>query len=68
MNCHKILGCSGISRVDFILDSAGAPYVLEINTMPGMTSTSLVPMAAEAAGISFDLLVEIILDSAKLKI
>ncbi len=68
MNCHKILGCSGISRVDFILDSAGTPYVLETNTMPGMTSTSLVPMAANAVGISFDLLVEIILDSAKLKI
>jgi D-alanine-D-alanine ligase len=68
MNCHKILGCSGISRVDFILDSASTPYVLEINTMPGMTSTSLVPMAASAVGISFDLLVEIILDSAKLKI
>ncbi|MEE8324405.1 MAG: D-alanine--D-alanine ligase [Candidatus Humimicrobiaceae bacterium] len=68
MNCHKILGCSGISRVDFILDSEGTPYVLEINTMPGMTSTSLVPMAASAVGISFDLLVEIILDSAKLKI
>ncbi len=68
MNCHKILGCSGISRVDFILDSACTPYVLEINTMPGMTSTSLVPMAASAVGISFDLLVEIILDSAKLKI
>ncbi len=68
MNCHKILGCSGISRVDFILDSAGTPYVLEINTMPGMTATSLVPMAASAVGISFDLLVEIILDSAKLKI
>ena len=68
MNCHKILGCSGISRVDFILDSADTPYVLEINTMPGMTSTSLIPMAADAVGISFDLLVEIILDSAKLKI
>ena len=68
MNCHKILGCCGISRVDFILDGAGTPYVLEINTMPGMTSTSLVPMAADAVGISFDLLVEIILDSAKLKI
>lgn len=68
MSCHKILGCSGISRVDFILDTESIPYVLEINTMPGMTSTSLVPMAADAAGISFDLLVEIILDSAKLKI
>ena len=68
MDCHKILGCSGISRVDFILNGEGIPYVLEINTMPGMTSTSLVPMAADAAGINFDLLIEIILDSAKLKI
>ncbi|MFC2144898.1 D-alanine--D-alanine ligase [Actinomycetota bacterium] len=68
MNCHKVLGCCGISRVDFILDNNNTPYVLEINTMPGMTSTSLVPMAAAAAGINFDLLVEIILDSAKLKI
>jgi D-alanine-D-alanine ligase len=68
LSCHKILGCSGISRVDFILDSGNLPHVLEINTMPGMTSTSLVPMAADAAGISFDLLVEIILDSARIKI
>ena len=68
VNCHRTLGCSGISRVDFILDSNNTPYVLEINTMPGMTSTSLVPKAANAAGISFDFLVEIILDSAKLKI
>jgi len=68
LNCHNMLGCSGISRVDFILDSSNIPYVLEINTMPGMTSTSLVPMAADAAGISFDFLVEIILDSAKLNI
>lgn len=67
-DCHRTMGCSGISRVDFILDSNNIPYVLEINTMPGMTSTSLVPMAADAAGISFDFLVEIILDSAKLKI
>lgn len=66
--CHQIFGCCGISRVDFILDRQEVPYVLELNTMPGMTSTSLVPMAAEAAGIGFDHLVEIILDSADLKI
>ena len=68
MNCHKILGCSGISGVTVKINKVGIPYVLEINTMPGMTTTSLVPMAAAAAGINFDLLVEIILDSAKLKI
>ncbi|MCD4671007.1 MAG: D-alanine--D-alanine ligase [Actinomycetia bacterium] len=66
--CHRVLECCGISRVDFILDDKEVPYVLEINTMPGMTSTSLVPMAAAAAGMGFDLLVEIILDSADLKI
>jgi len=66
--CHKMLFCCGISRVDFILDSNDIPYVLEVNTMPGMTSTSLVPMAADAADIEFDHLIEIILDSADLKI
>ncbi len=68
LKCHRILGCCGISRVDFILDEDEVPYVLEVNTMPGMTSTSLVPMAADAAGIGFDHLIEIILDSADLKI
>lgn len=66
--CHKTLSCRGLSRVDFILDSNDIPYVLEVNTMPGMTSTSLVPMAACAADIKFDHLIEIILDSADLKI
>ncbi len=64
---HKVLECSGISRVDFILDSGNNAYTMELNTMPGMTTTSLVPKAAKAAGIDFDLLVEIILDSASLK-
>lgn len=68
LTCHKILSCCGLSRVDFILDSNDIPYVLEVNTMPGMTSTSLVPMAADAAGIEFDQLIEIILDSAELKV
>ena len=66
--CHKKLSCCGISRIDFILDDNEVPYVLEANTMPGMTSTSLVPMAAAAASIKFDHLIEIILDSVGLKI
>ncbi|HAJ94919.1 MAG TPA: D-alanine--D-alanine ligase [Actinobacteria bacterium] len=66
--CHKMFSCCGLSRVDFILDSNNTPYVLEVNTMPGMTSTSLVPMAAGEADIEFDHLIEIILDSADLKV
>jgi len=50
-------GASGWGRVDFIVDPAGGPFLLEINTVPGMTDHSLVPMAARAAGISFDELV-----------
>ena len=68
VKCHRVLECSGISRVDFILDSYENAYVFELNTMPGMTATSLVPKAAKAAGINFDLLVEIILDLANLKV
>jgi D-alanine-D-alanine ligase len=58
VNAHRILGCRDISRVDFILDQAGTPNVLEINTIPGFTSHSLVPKAAAAAGISFEKLVD----------
>jgi len=68
VKCHKVLECSGISRVDFMLDDQNDAYAFELNTMPGMTATSLVPKAAGAAGIGFDLLVEIILDSASLKV
>jgi D-alanine-D-alanine ligase len=68
LKCHRVLGCRGISRVDFMLDDHSNAYVFELNTMPGMTARSLVPKAAEAAGIDFALLVEIILDSANLKI
>ncbi|MFO7929074.1 MAG: D-alanine--D-alanine ligase, partial [Candidatus Humimicrobiaceae bacterium] len=68
ISSHISLGCSNISRVDFILNANNIPYVLEVNTMPGMTPTSLVPKAAKAAGISFKHLVEIILNNASLKI
>ena len=53
LNAHKVLGCSGMSRADMKLDSKLNPYVLEINTIPGLTETSLLPKAAQAAGISF---------------
>jgi D-alanine-D-alanine ligase len=49
----QILGCRGWARVDFLLDAAGRPYLLEANTAPGMTDHSLVPMAARASGMSF---------------
>ena len=53
MAAHKALGCKGVSRSDFILDEQSRPWMLETNTLPGMTSTSLLPDAARAAGISF---------------
>lgn len=59
---HRILGCTGWSRVDLILDENEQPFFLETNTSPGMTDHSLVPMAAKAAGISFDKLVVQILE------
>ncbi len=58
-----LLGGSGWGRVDFLLDQAGKSYLLEVNTVPGMTSHSLVPMAARQAGMSFEQLVLNILDS-----
>ena len=63
---YKVLGCSGVARVDVMLDEAGKGYVLEANTVPGMTATSLVPKAAAAVGISFPDLCEKILLSASL--
>jgi len=51
---HRLLGCFGCSRVDIILDSKSRPFILEVNTIPGFTSTSLLPKAAKKAGISFN--------------
>lgn len=53
----RVLGCKGWGRVDLILTDDGLPYFLEMNTVPGMTDHSLVPMAAKVAGIGFDELV-----------
>lgn len=62
----KALNCSGYARVDMIVDSEGQPFVLEVNTLPGMTDTSDLPAMAEHIGISYDQLVERILLSAGL--
>lgn len=61
LEAYKLLGCRGIGRVDVMLDQKNQPYVLEINTIPGMTATSLVPKAAASIGISFADLCERIL-------
>lgn len=61
VEAHNALGCHGVSRTDFILDENHEPWVLETNTIPGMTTTSLLPDAARAAGIDFsDLCVRLI--------
>lgn len=57
LSSFEAIGASGWGRVDILADEATAPYVIEVNTVPGMTSHSLVPMAAEASGLSFDDLV-----------
>lgn len=64
LDAFRVLGCSGWGRVDVMLDRGGSPYLLEVNTIPGMTDHSLVPMAARAQGIPFDELVVKILDTA----
>ncbi|MFH1414286.1 MAG: D-alanine--D-alanine ligase [Candidatus Omnitrophota bacterium] len=51
---HLLLGCSGFSRADIILSTDNLPYILEINTIPGLTQTSLLPKAAKSVGIDFD--------------
>ena len=62
---HRALGCHGWSRVDIIVDRAGTPQVLEVNTCPGMTDLSDLPAEAKADGIGYDQLVLEILDSAR---
>lgn len=58
LKVHKVLRCRDVSRVDIKIGEDNVPYVLELNTSPGMTETSLLPMSAEAAGIEFADLVE----------
>lgn len=61
LNAFNALGCRGWGRVDVMADSNGGFYLLEVNTVPGMTSHSLVPMAARAEGLSFEQLVALVL-------
>ena len=67
LRTYRLLGCSAFSRVDLMLDTAGELTVLEANPIPGLTETSLLPQAAEAAGISFDELVGRIVELALTK-
>jgi D-alanine-D-alanine ligase len=64
IRAYEVLGCDGAARVDFRVTPRGRPYVLEVNTIPGMTETSLLPMAAAKAGMDYDTLTERILLSA----
>jgi len=61
---HQALGCRGYSRVDLIASDAENDLVLEVNTLPGLTATGLLPKIARAAGLSFEELIEAILERA----
>ena len=65
LDAFRALGCRGWGRVDLMLDRAGKPYLLEVNTAPGMTDHSLVPMAARAVGLSYEDLCIRILEGAR---
>ena len=65
LRAFRVLGCSGWGRVDLMIDRAGRPFFLEMNTVPGMTSHSLMPMGAKAAGIDFDTLCLQILETSR---
>ncbi len=67
IRAFKVIGCSSWGRVDFMMDKQGRHYFIEVNTSPGMTSHSLVPMAAKEVGINFDQLVLEILKTADVK-
>ncbi len=65
LNAYRAIGCRGAARVDMIVDKEMMPWVLEINAIPGMTETSLLPKAAASVGIPFDTLVERMLQGAR---
>lgn len=64
LRVHQLVGCRDYSRTDFLMDSEGEIYTLEINTLPGMTATSLLPQAAKVDGINFPQLLDIIIENA----
>lgn len=67
VKAHSVLGLSDYSRSDFILTDEGVPYILEVNTLPGMTAASLVPKEAKEKGMEFGELIEKLLELAKRK-
>ncbi len=62
-----VLGCTDLGRVDFRMNSANELFILEVNTIPGFTATSLLPKAAQAAGLSFERLCDTVMRAARLK-
>jgi D-alanine-D-alanine ligase len=66
LRAHLALGCRGATRVDMMVSDSGNEFVLEVNTVPGLTPTSLLPKIADAAGMSFGELCEAMLASASL--
>ncbi len=64
LKAHNTLGCYGYSRVDLRLPEDGEPYVLEVNTLPGLTDHSLLPMACAQAGINYNTMIEMIVEEA----
>ena len=68
LKTHQAIGCWGVSRVDMLVDTDGQPYVMEINTLPGLTDLSDLPAQAAASGISYDELIYEILASAQTRL
>ena len=68
LKTHQAIGCWGVSRVDMLVDTDGQPYVMEINTLPGLTDLSDLPAQAAASGISYDELIYEILVSAQTRL
>jgi D-alanine-D-alanine ligase len=66
VKAHRALGCRHLSRTDFMVRADGAVFLLETNTIPGMTKTSLVPQAAAVAGLTFEALVERLVHLARI--
>ena len=64
VKAHQVLGCRDMSRTDFVVDAEGEPLLLETNTIPGFTATSLLPQAAAAAGLDLSQLVELLVEAA----
>ncbi|MFH0797368.1 MAG: D-alanine--D-alanine ligase [Candidatus Omnitrophota bacterium] len=67
LKAHKLLGCRGLSRSEVIIDKEGNPYILDVNTIPGFTETSLFPESARAAGISFNELTLKLIELSRLR-